>query len=352
MNFDDQLTVAMRSTADAVAPPVADLVAGGMQRGRDIRRRQTVRRSVLAGAVVLAAGAVSAAVMVAVGGRGAPAITPGVPTPTASLPAAITFDPRTVVEPAQTVALAIDHKVQAGGALDRHDPTALAGPWTVVLRSNNGSLGHNGAVVTFPVSAPTTGQPTPVGSVSGSASPGMVIWPIASQYARIRGDLTAAELAAIAADTSIVSGRPAVHPPGGYAVVSSGTYRSPDIRESRYGSTGLGVAAALGDGLTYTGVTTGGGFEDQLYATAGTTDTTVTTVNGKPAIVSTVLGGNATLAWEPAPGIIAYVGYSGALLDDKAITALRALAGRTQPLSLAQWQTTDPQTNDQPNTLG
>ena len=61
MNFEDQLTAAMRSTANAVAPPVADLVAGGVQRGRDMRHRQTVRRTVLAGAGVLTAGAVSVA---------------------------------------------------------------------------------------------------------------------------------------------------------------------------------------------------------------------------------------------------------------------------------------------------
>ena len=349
MNFEDQLTVAMRSTAETVTPPVADLVAGGMQRGRDMRRRQMVRRRAMAGAGLLTAGAVSAAVLVAAGGRGAPVITPGVTAPATSARPAITFDPRAVVRPDQTVALAIDHMIVVGGALDRHDPAAAAGPWTVVVRSDNGSLGHHGAVVTFPVSAPTTGQPTPVGGVSGAASTGVVIWPIAGQYARIRGDLTAPELVAIAADTSVVSGRPTVHPPHGYAVVSSGTYQSPDIRESRYGSTGLGVAAALGDGLTYTGVTTGGGFEDQLYNTGVLTQTTV---NGKPAVVSSVLGGNATLAWEPAPGIIAYVGYSGALPDDKAITALRALAARTQPLSLAQWQTANPQSNDQPNIFG
>ena len=103
--------------------------------------------------------------------------------------------------------------ILVGGALDRHDPTATAGPWTVVVRSHNGTLGHYGAVVTFPVPAPTTGQPTPVGAVTGLASTGVLIWPLAGQYARIRGDLTAPELVAIATGTSIISGRPSVHPP-------------------------------------------------------------------------------------------------------------------------------------------
>jgi hypothetical protein len=75
-------------------------------------------------------------------------------------------------------------------------------------------------------------------------------------------------------------------------------------------------------------MTSGGGFEDQIYAVH--TDTGGL-VNGKPAVVSSVFGGNGTLAWEPTPGLVAYVGYSGAPLDDKAITALQRLAARAAP---------------------
>jgi hypothetical protein len=131
--------------------------------------------------------------------------------------------------------------------------------------------------------------------------------------------------------------------------VATGPYRPPTIHELRYGSTAVGEQAALGDGLTYTGVTSGGGFEDQLYAVP--TDNGGL-VNGKPAVVSPVCGGNATLAWEPTPGVVAYNGYSGSLLDAKAITALHRLAGQARALTSTEWQATHPQTIDQINEPG
>jgi hypothetical protein len=71
-----------------------------------------------------------------------------------------------------------------------------------------------------------------------------------------------------------------------------------------------------------------------------------------PAVVSSVFGGNATLAWEAAPGRIAYVGYSGALHDDDATAALRRLAGRARLLTGAQWQALGPQAVEQVNDPG
>jgi hypothetical protein len=65
-----------------------------------------------------------------------------------------------------------------------------------------------------------------------------------------------------------------------------------------------------------------------------------------------VFGGNGTLAWEPTPGLVAYVGYSGAPLDDKAITALQRLAARARALTSTQWQAINPQTIDQTNDPG
>jgi hypothetical protein len=140
-----------------------------------------------------------------------------------------------------------------------------------------------------------------------------------------------------------------VHPPAGYTVVATGPYRPPTIHELRYGSAAVGQQAALGDGLTYTGVTSGGGFEDQLYAVP--TDNGGL-VNGEPAVVSPVFGGNATLAWEPTPGVVAYIGYSGSRLDDKAIAALQRLAGQARALTSTEWQATHPQTIDQINEPG
>ncbi|WP_328457749.1 hypothetical protein OG780_43240 [Streptomyces sp. NBC_00386] len=75
-------------------------------------------------------------------------------------------------------------------------------------------------------------------------------------------------------------------------------------------------------------------------------------MNGKPAIITSAFGGNGTLAWEPMPGVVAYIGYSGAQLDKGAIAALRRLAARTRLLSPEQWQATSPTTSDQINDFG
>lgn len=235
--------------------------------------------------------------------------------------------------------------VPDGGTIERRDPTAVSGPWTVVVRRRDGSLGTHGAVVTFPVTDQGPGQPVRVGRVAGSARAGIVSWPIAGARARIRGDLTRPQLLAIAAATTVVSGRPAVRAPAGFAVVASAPYRSPSVQEVRYGTVSVGQDSALGAGLTYTGVVAGGGFEDQLYARAARR----TTVGGRPAVISDLYGGNATLAWEPAPGLVAYVGYSGETLDDQAVAALRRLAERTRGLDRAQWQATNPATDTQRN---
>ncbi|WP_327187029.1 hypothetical protein [Streptomyces sp. NBC_01334] len=72
-------------------------------------------------------------------------------------------------------------------------------------------------------------------------------------------------------------------------------------------------------------------------------------MNGKPAVITSALGGNGALAWEPVPGVVAYIGYSGAPLDEGAVAALRRLAARARLLSPGQWQATGPTTSDQIN---
>ncbi|GAA3935221.1 hypothetical protein Aau02nite_23800 [Amorphoplanes auranticolor] len=247
------------------------------------------------------------------------------------------------------VAMIID--CAAGGGLDRRDPTAGRGPWTVVVRRRDGSLGRLGAVVTFPVAAPPAGARTvQVGGTEGKAGPGTVTWPVGGAYARVRGDLPEPALIAIAARTSVAGGRPVVpEPPAGHAVAGSGPYRPPTIHEIRYGSAELGEQAALGGGITYTGVARGGGFEDQLYAVTGTA---AGQVGGRPAVVSPVMGGNGSLAWEPAPGVVAYIGYSGASLDDNAVAALLRLAQRSRPLDDGRWRATRPRAVEQSNEPG
>ena len=204
-------------------------------------------------------------------------------------------------------------------------------------------------MVTFPVTAPAPGRRVDVGAVAGTAQRGMVTWPVAGSYARVRGDLSESALIAIAARTTVTGGRPAVRAPAGYALVSIGPYRPPAVHEVRYGSADLGEQAALGYGLTYTGMSNGGGFEDQLYA-VGARDGGL--VARRPAVVSSVFGGNATLAWEPAPGTVAYIGYSGAQLDDRAVAALQRLATQALIINGRRWQELDQQTVDQVNEPG
>jgi len=234
-------------------------------------------------------------------------------------------------------------------SLTRRDPTAINGPWTVVVRRADGSLGRYGAVVTYPAptnDAANTGATIRVGSASGISGPGFILWPLGNGSARIRGDLPQADLVHLAELTTVVAGQPQVRPPAGFRVIASLPSRLPLVHEIWYGSSGLGVGPALGDGLTYTALTSGGGFEDALYA-AGATP--AGTVHGEPAVLSSVQGGNGTLAWEPSPGVVAYVGWSGAPVSAKAVTALRTLAEGAYILTPSQWLATKPQLVDQEN---
>jgi len=233
--------------------------------------------------------------------------------------------------------------------LTRSDPAAVNGAWTVVVRRADGSLGRHGAVVTYPASVTDfadTGAPIRVGSTTGISGRGFVLWPLGNGHARVRGDLPQADLVHIAELTTVVAGRPQVRPPAGFRVFAHSPYRLPLIHEIRYGSTKLGLNSALGDGITYTALTSGGGFEDALYATGATP---AGPVQGAPAVVSSVQGGNGSLAWEPSVGVVAYVGWSGAPISAKAITALRDLAEGTYVLTPRQWLATKPSLNEQEN---
>jgi hypothetical protein len=252
--------------------------------------------------------------------------------------------------PTGPAALVLGSADPAGHTLQSCDGTAAVdGPWTVVVRAVGGSLGQRGAVVTFPAEGPGFGRRVDIGGAAGTVGGGVVTWPVAGKHARVRGDLIEPTLLAIAAGTTVVAGRPVVTPPSGLMVVFSGTYRPTIVRQIRYGTAELGEQAELGSGLTYTGVVDGGGFEDWLYAVP-TRDGGL--VRGRHAIVSAVLGGNATLAWEAAPGVVAFIGYSGAELDDGAVAALRRLAARSRLLTEAEWTASTPQTVNQRNDIG
>jgi hypothetical protein len=322
--------------------------------------RRPPRRAVVAGlaAVICAALLVTGIVVVRRGGgaqQGAAAASqPATATGTAAgrptAPSTAVRRGSSCSSPLEMAGLVIEGTPRDNSTMESCDSDAVHGPWAVAVRRRDGSLGTNGAVVTFPAGRPDGGLPVKVNGVSGMAIGSTVSWPLAKSYARIRGDLDQATLLAIASRTTVRGGRPQVRPPAGYNVVWSGPYRAPAIHEVRYGSEEVGEAAALGSGLTYTGITSGGGgFEDQLYLQGSTAGGLI---GGVPAVLSRVAGGNATLAWELQPGMVAYIGYSGAALDDEAGAALLRLAARARLMSLADWWFSNPQTTNQVNEPG
>jgi hypothetical protein len=235
----------------------------------------------------------------------------------------------------------------SGGPLERHDSSAVDGPWTIVVRAPDGSLGFHSAVVTYPVAEPTAlATPVTVGDVNGFSGSRLVVWPVGDGWARVRGDVGIADLIRIAEATEVVNGLPTITDLDGFTVNALQTSRATAVDELRYGSTDVGQGAVLGNGLTYTGVLTGGGFEDELFEVNARTGYMV---QGHPAVVSSVNGGSGTLAWEPTPGVIAYVGYSGFSMNDRAIIGLLELANHTSPLTPEEWRAAGPQVSEQLN---
>ena len=90
------------------------------------------------------------------------------------------------------------------------------------MRRSDGSFGQHGAVVTWPVEVTEAAQ-----------SDHALSWVLAGKTARIQGDLPHANLVAIAAGTTLVSGRPVVTAPTGFGVVSTGLSEAPLVHELR-----------------------------------------------------------------------------------------------------------------------
>jgi hypothetical protein len=251
--------------------------------------------------------------------------------------------------PSDTSAVVLG-EVPQFAAQERTDGTAARGPWSLVVRRRDGSLGRHGAVITYPVSPPAWGHPVRVGRAIGTAVAGGFVWPLAGTYARIRSDLTPPEVVRLALATTVVNAVAAIHPVSGYRLVVAAPYRSGSIHEIRYHASQLGSAAGGLDGLIYTGVlTAGGGFEDRLYARSATD---AGPVHGGPAVATVTTGGNDVIAWEVAPGTIAYLGYSGAESGPHTVDVLRHLAGRARPLCGRHWRTSSPQRTEQRNDFG
>jgi hypothetical protein len=189
---------------------VADLLSSGPDRPR--------RRLITAAVVV--AGFVAAVAVVSSGRLAGPDPRPR-PSASRALPSTAPAVPRpdgatvTPVPSGRVAALFFDG-VRSSATLALRDRAAGRGPWTVVVRRRDGSLGSRGAVVTFPVPAVLAGRAVRVGGTRGSAVPGAVVWPMAGRQARVRGDVPEADLVRLAARTSVVRGRPVVDVPSGY----------------------------------------------------------------------------------------------------------------------------------------
>jgi hypothetical protein len=291
--------------------------------------RARVPRWVTAGAVVVvAAGAVAVAYQFRGGSvdEPRPSPTPSVALPVPGPPVEPGPDARVVRD--ETPGLLIDGPI--GGAVNGVDRAAATGPWSVTVRRADGSFGRHSAVVTFPVAK------------RGES----LRWPLDGRYARIRGDLSAGELKAIASATTVRDGRPVVHAPSGFTVVSTARYWGRETHETRYGARDLAEADALGGGLVFTGVTRGGWFEDELYLAGAEY---AGTVHARPVVASVQVGGNGGIAWEPAPGVVAFLGYSGGAFDHAAVEALLRLGVRSSLVTERDWQALHPQKVDAPH---
>jgi hypothetical protein len=318
------LRVELEAESQRVAP-VPDL-SGVFER---VRRRRLRRRAGAAGLVVVL---LVAGLTVGLSARGRQDVRPAT-SPLLSFAAL-------VVEGAAPVG---PEASGSGGdaTVDRRDGAARAGAWSIVIRAADGSLGYHSAIVTYPVPAVSGGEHITVGTGVATIAGSTLTWRAdAGGFARLRGDLSRPQLVAIAAAVTVVAGRPVLGALDGFTVQAAAPYRAPDVREVLL----HGVSVRLA--FVYTGVLEGGFFEDQLLAQP---DRTSVTVHGHRAVVSTIQGGNATIAWEPRPGVVAYVGYSGPGMTDAVLAELARVANRTSAIDAAAWGATDPQIVDEHN---
>lgn len=232
-----------------------------------------------------------------------------------------------------------DHLRVPGSALERWDCEAAKGPWSVVIRAEDGHLGVHSAVVTFPVDVTGSGVPStkPQGGVWNSRLQKLV-WPLGGSHAQVVGDLGQKVLEDLAARVTVVGGKPQLFPLAGYVVTAVILFDPRLVHEMRYSTDDLGEAGIRGSGLIFTGVTPGASFETSIFEAHGKP---AGIVRGKPAVFSEVPSGNGALAWESAPGEVTYIGTDGIATRANAIETLRALADNGRLLTPAQWETKD-----------
>ncbi|MDO8390295.1 MAG: hypothetical protein Q7V57_07385 [Actinomycetota bacterium] len=329
------LTEALVRHAD-MAHPSADL-PDVYRRMHRRRRRARGRRIAMASAVLVGVIGMLTAIAMVRSKDAAPATAPVVP------PRELTLSDLGGLG----ISIAGPDQSYQYSTLERADPDAATGAYSVVVRLNGGTLVDGNAIVTYPDPNSVIAE----GEVHAREQGGVLTLIDLRPGGRVavRGiGLTAEQVQAIADATVIVDGRPVVNPTAAIAsftVVAIGTSRPPVIRESRLGCDALGEDLVLG-AMCYTGLTTSPGFEGAVYA-AGFQPGPL--VHGEPSVVSTIGGGNGTLAWELMPGVIAYIGYSGTNMGDDQIAALGRLANRASLLSPAEWSATDPQVVEQSN---
>lgn len=261
--------------------------------------------------------------------------------------------------PVQLGGLTLGEDLQVPGSTSEiWDCDALTqGPWSLVIRAPDGHFGVRSAVVTYPFPGTSPLPDKPVTKPQGgrwNADAQSLIWPLAGSHAQIVGDVGQAQLADLAMRVTVVSGLPHLAALDGFTAAATTTYRFPLIHEMRYETVDLGQESKLGTGEVWTGVTTGASFEFELlrvravpggsafYKSAGV-------VRGKPAIYARAPDSNWILAWESAPGEVAYIGYSGPVSPADAVEALRSLADKGKVLTPGQWETKDRAQVDPPS---
>jgi hypothetical protein len=235
----------------------------------------------------------------------------------------------------------------SGWSLERYDCNAPSGPWSLVIRSTGGRFGVDGAVVTFPVRGSSTGQPlTKPPGARWYPALARLVWPLGGSYAQIVGDQERSTLADLAMRITVEAGKPHLKSPEslttqhGFVAAMTIPYASALVHEMRYRASDLRQETKFGDANLYTGVLTGAAVESEAYQVHARA---AGLVRGRPAIYVAVPGSHRTLAWEPVPGEVMYIGVSGAETTSTRVTieALRALADTGKAVTATQWLTKD-----------
>jgi hypothetical protein len=284
---------------------MADELAGGSQRPS---WRPSRRHVLLISAVVVVVAAVVTTVVIWPTDHDQPAARQQTPLP-CPLPA------EAPQRSPHLTALALP---AAGATLERH--VSKPHRWTTVIYGSKGGFGGGEAVITYPLGRPQRG-------------PSYFSWRAGKHWVVAHGFLSV-PTSYLRRFVHISHGRPVVRGLAGYRLTVTVPAEPVVTREIRYDAGQLGAAGEVLGGLVFTGVTRTGALDDWIVAGQPPQSGTV---DGAPAVVTTIFGGNAALAWEPTAGTVAYIGYSGASLSSTTVAALHCLAEQSRSVSHSQW---------------